>query len=71
MGREGNGKLTSWSDEEMMSGIGIPSKHVNNLKNGNYRTHLKQTVKRSAAVRLNLEMMSVFPDIHKHSGRGR
>ena len=53
----------------MMSGIGIPSKHVNNLKNGIYRTHLKlkETVKRSAAVRLNLEMISVFPDIYKHS----
>ena len=58
----------SWSDQEMMSGIGIPSEHVNNLKNGIYRTHLKETVKRSAAVRLNLEMMSVFPDIHTHSG---
>jgi len=57
----------------MMYGIGIPSEHVNNLKNGIYRTYfkLKKTVKRSAAVRLRLEMMSVFPDIHKHSGLGR
>ena len=45
----------SWGQERLLlGGIGIPSIHINNLENGQFKQQLTQGMKQSAAVNLNL-----------------
>ena len=48
-------KNFQWSDKALnKAGIGIPSIHIQNLKSGCFKQQLNETMKRSAAIQLNL-----------------
>jgi hypothetical protein len=55
--------LFVWKDTDLViTGLGNPSLHISNLERGLYKTHLSETVKTSAANRLNLAQMDDFKD---------
>ena len=52
-----------WKEENLqITGIGNPAMHIANLKKGVYKTHLSETVKTSAAIRLNLSQLEDYKE---------